>query len=436
MRRTLTRLVILGALALPCLAQTRPRSPKPAPPAAPDKIAQAEALLAKQQYAEAIPLLKQATTDNANDYAAWYDLGFAEEASGDKSAAIDAYRHSVSLNGKVFESTYALAELLYQSGDTDNAGRLFRTAVLLTPQRDADKKRAAAYTYIGQIAASTDPAAATDAFNSALRLAPKDADAHLRYGEFLRTQNKTPDAAAHLVQAAKLGFGDLRRRAETEAAEMALASKDYSQAEPLLTQLAVEDPKDALPHELLARVLAAKGDNVAAVKELQTARSIDPSAASSPDSLRAEAEMLSAQQKYDEAAGIFMQLLQKSPNDPAIHAEYGSVLMQQHRFAEAQDQLAKAVQLGPADGQAWGDLAVCASANKQYPLALKALDQRAKLLPESAGTYYLRATVLDNLHQYPQAAEQYKQFLAAAGGKYPDDEWKARHRLLAIDKKR
>jgi hypothetical protein len=33
---------------------------------------------------------------------------------------------------------------------------------------------------------------------------------------------------------------------------------------------------------------------------------------------------------------------------------------------------------------------------------------------------------------YKPAAENYKLFLAAAGGKYPDQEFQARHRLKAI----
>jgi len=74
-----------------------------------------------------------------------------------------------------------------------------------------------------------------------------------------------------------------------------------------------------------------------------------------------------------------------------------------------------------------------ASENKDYNLAIRALDERARYIPESPATYFLRATSYDNLKNTPKAIENYKQFLAVDGGKLPDQEWQARHRLIAID---
>jgi hypothetical protein len=68
-------------------------------------------------------------------------------------------------------------------------------------------------------------------------------------------------------------------------------------------------------------------------------------------------------------------------------------------------------------------------------LTLKALDYRAKFLPEGPATYFLRATTYDNLKAVPQAVEYYQRFLAADAGKLPDQEWQARHRLMALDPK-
>ena len=64
---------------------------------------------------------------------------------------------------------------------------------------------------------------------------------------------------------------------------------------------------------------------------------------------------------------------------------------------------------------------------------MQALDMRAKFLPETPATYFLRATTFDNLKPIPQAVEYYQKFLAVDGGKFPDEEWQARHRLIAID---
>jgi len=89
--------------------------------------------------------------------------------------------------------------------------------------------------------------------------------------------------------------------------------------------------------------------------------------------------------------------------------------------------------LKPDLGEGYGDLAFSANENKDYALTVKALDARAKLLPEVPFTYFLRASALDHLRDYKQAAVNYHLFLNTANGKYPDQEWQAKHRLIAIE---
>jgi Flp pilus assembly protein TadD len=128
--------------------------------------------------------------------------------------------------------------------------------------------------------------------------------------------------------------------------------------------------------------------------------------------------------------------LKQAPNDAESHLALGTLLMNQKRFAESQAELISAVKLDPKMADAWGNLAVVAAENNQYSLAIQAIDQRSKLVPEDSGTYYLRATVYDHMRDYKQAAENYHQFLSASNGKFPDLEWKARHRLVAIEPKK
>jgi tetratricopeptide (TPR) repeat protein len=106
--------------------------------------------------------------------------------------------------------------------------------------------------------------------------------------------------------------------------------------------------------------------------------------------------------------------------------------MHQLNYPEAQAVLLKAVQINPNLVQAYSDLAYAADQNKNYQLTIRALDARAKIQPETPGTLFLRATAYDNLRLYKPAAENYKLFLKAANGKYPDQEFQARHRLKAI----
>ena len=66
-------------------------------------------------------------------------------------------------------------------------------------------------------------------------------------------------------------------------------------------------------------------------------------------------------------------------------------------------------------------------------LVLQALAARATVLPNSPSSLFLEATAHDTLHQVKEATESYKAFLAVADGKYPDQEFEARHRLVALE---
>ena len=137
--------------------------------------------------------------------------------------------------------------------------------------------------------------------------------------------------------------------------------------------------------------------------------------------------------KYAEAEQQFRTAVQGLPQDAEAHFALGSVLMEEKKFPESQYELLVAAKLKPDMAELYGNLAVVAAENKNYDLAIRALDVRAKFLPEGPATYFLRATSYDNLKATAKAVENYQRFLATDGGKMPDQEWQARHRLIAID---
>src|SRR5207302_8103560 len=103
------------------------------------------------------------------------------------------------------------------------------------------------------------------------------------------------------------------------------------------------------------------------------------------------------------------------------------------KLPEAQQELVNAIKLKPDLGSAYWDPAVTGNDTKNYQLSIKALDDRAKLAPDIPLSYILRATAYDHLRSKKQAAENYHRFLKVADGKFPDQEWQARHRLIAIE---
>jgi predicted Zn-dependent protease len=180
-------------------------------------------------------------------------------------------------------------------------------------------------------------------------------------------------------------------------------------------------------------VLAAEGKNDAAIAELQTGIKL-----SSNDDLaqRDLAELYSTAGKNDLAEGAYRTLVAAHPSEAELHRRLGQALVRQKKFPEAQQEFITALKLKPDLGEAYGDLAFSAGENEEYPLVIHALDARAKLLPENPITYFMRASAYDHLRDFKNASANYHLFLKAANGKYPEQEWQATHRLIAIEPKK
>ncbi len=392
------------------------------------EVEQAEAALQKGDYATTEPLLLKATAADANDFRAWFDLGYVYKATNRPELAINAYRKSVAAKSDVFESNLNLGILLAQQGNKTEAVKYLTAATQLTPTAHVDEGQARAWQSLGIVLQDRDPQQALDAFAEASRLEPRNPEPHLSAGQLLEKQNQLDGAAKEYEAAAALDPKSI----EPVVALSVVYTKQqkYPQAEAMLRKLLAADPQNQVVRTQLGRILAAEGKNDEAAKELGGGDGKipdDPHAALELGTLYVKAG------KYGEAEQMFRAAVAKLPQDPEAHFALGSALMQEKKYAEAQQELLMTVKLKPDLGEAYGNLAVVASENKDYQLAILALEARAKLMPESPATYFLRATSFDNLKAVPQAVQYYKRFLQADGGQQPDMEWQARHRLMALD---
>jgi tetratricopeptide (TPR) repeat protein len=120
------------------------------------------------------------------------------------------------------------------------------------------------------------------------------------------------------------------------------------------------------------------------------------------------------------------------PADPDLRFRLAAALVEAGDFAAASREFLAALEKKPQSQDAWNGLALTLYRTENFPAALKALDRARELGPEPPGNHYLRAIILDKFHQYPLALDSYKKFLDSAGGKYPDDEFKARQRVRII----
>jgi tetratricopeptide (TPR) repeat protein len=206
----------------------------------------------------------------------------------------------------------------------------------------------------------------------------------------------------------------------------------HDQMEVALRQLVQLSPDDAGAHLQLAKLLRAKKDTDGAAKEFEAAASAS-SGSSDPGVLRQLAAELSDSGNHAKAIELLQKAAQNAPADAQVRLALASELMTAQRYAEAEQQYQAAIKANLKLVEAYNGLALAASKNNQHELALRVLDARAKIAPENPGSYFLRATSYDHLQQYPLAAENYRRFLETANGGYPDQEWQARHRLIAIE---
>jgi tetratricopeptide (TPR) repeat protein len=382
----------------------------------------------KQDFAAAEKDLLQITEQDPKNAHAWSSLGYVYNATNRTPQAIEAYRKSVEADPQVFETALNLGLLLARAKDAVGAEKYLRQATTLKPAEKPEEGLYIAWRTLGEVLRDNKPADAVQAFRSAAAVAPNSPEPHVAAAFILENQNQLSDAAAEFQKAAELD----PRSSEALAGLVNSYSKlgKYTEAESALRKYLQLDPNNVTAHVQLGRLLAAQQKWDEATAELEIGLKVQPNDVSARKEI---ANMYMAQKKYADAAPHLRTALESAPNDADLHHSMGVVLMNQRQFPEAQNELMTAVKLKPDLGEAYGNLAIVASANQNYPLTLQALDARAKTLPENPGTYFLRATAFDHMKDSEHAAENYRRFLEAAQGRYPDEEWKAKHRLIAIE---
>ena len=184
---------------------------------------------------------------------------------------------------------------------------------------------------------------------------------------------------------------------------------------------------------------AAEGKASQAIPLLDGLRRSDPAFAANPEMTRVLAHLYETQNDETSAEKLYAELVVKVPNDPSLLDDLGSAQVRLGQYPEAEKTLMEAFGMRKAfdDDEVWGvtaeHLAFAASKNNDPSMTLRALAARATVLPNSPASLFLEATAHDTLHQTKEARESYKAFLDVADGKFPDQEFEARHRLVALE---
>ncbi|WP_051979696.1 tetratricopeptide repeat protein [Edaphobacter aggregans] len=399
----------------------------------PDPLrSQASEALVKQDYATAAKLLSTLAEKNPRDAQVLYNLASAQDALDQTSEAETTYRRAIAAAPNMLEPHLALGLLLARTGRSSSAHSELAAAAAIPTGDPA--LRARAYRALARLDQAGNPAGASDELLNAIKLSSETPEDILLAGELALA---TGDSAAAEQSFRRLLAADPDNTQATAAlVHLLLQQKKAAAAEPLLTAALAKHPDDPTLNAQLASLYEAQNKPAEALPIVEKLHAANPRDAAVT---RLLARLYSSNSQYEKALPLYATLTAASPNDPTLLDDQADALIRLRRPAEAQALLERAIanpQAFPSPDAyaiAASHLAFAASANHDPATTLRALDIRARVLAVTPATLFLAATAHDKLHQVKQASDLYKQFLAAAKGQFPDEEWEARHRLVALE---
>jgi len=428
-------LVLCAGVGLPCWAQTE------VPPSAPSagseaespllpEVAEAEAAIVKSDWKNAESRLAAYLVAHPDDARALFDAGYVADAENKLEDAAGFYRRAVKANPKSFEAQVSLGLLLARQGKLDEARPELEAATQLDPGAAGKEAKARAWRALAQIDRANDPAKASDELLQALKLTPETPRDTLLAADLAAEANQPDEAEAAYRRV--LAEDAKNAQAEAGLAHILLRKKQFADAEAEARKGLADAPGDpGLTAQLAAALVAQdKAEALPLLQKLHTERPQDENVTKMLAEVTAEAGDAAASDK------LYSALLAKHPHDTELLVAQGQNLTRERKYPEAMQAFSTATEVDPRDGEAWSGMAFVASKLGNSSMALHALTMRSKYLPENASTYFLWATSYDMLHDRNAAISYYHHFLEAAAGKFPDQEWQARQRLLLLEKKR
>ncbi len=397
----------------------------------PTLVEQAEAAMDRNDWHAAEEFLAKATAStppgNPKDARAWFDLGYVMHAEKNYPEAIAAYRKAAQLQPQSFECALNLGLMLAHEKLPEAEKVLERATTLKPSSEKPNEAMARAWAALAELRIR-DARLASEAWAKAVELSPSESSL-LEYG-LAREKCCADREGAEREYRRALDLNKNSHDALSLLTNLYIGWQKWPQAEQTLAQLLSAEPANETAHLQLARVYNMQEKYTESAAESRKALELNPN---DRDALRELAYVLEQRKQWPEAEKTYRALLEKEPKNAEALLGLGSALLGELKYKEAKEALLRCVQLNGNWPEAYGQLARAAQRDEDYDLAIRALDARAKLAPELPSTYFLRASCYDSLRQYKPAVENYKKFLSVAGGKFPDEEFEARHRLIAID---
>lgn len=443
MRRLLLCLIILSSsvLVVPvCAQQTPPPGSTPAqgsdqPAQIAPELADAEAAIAKSDWKTAATKLDAYLAAHPSDARALFDAGYVADHQDHLDAAAGFYHRATEANPNSFEAHLALGLLLARQGKKDEARTELQVATTLDPGDAGPALKARAWRALARLDnpgpdGQGNARLASDELLQALKLTPETPEDTLLAADLAEASGQHDDAEAAYRRVLA------RQPNSVEAASglvhLLIQRNQYPEAEKLIRTALQQEPGNPVLNAQLATVLAAQ-DKAEALPLLQKLHDEHPD---DPAVTHMLADVLAQAGDAEASDNLYVALLAKSPDDVSLLVAHGQNLIRQQHYPEALAAFDKATKLDSADADAWSGIAFASSKLHQPELTVHALTMRSKFLPDVPATYFLWATSYDTLNDKVAAITYYHHFLESAGGKFPNQEWQARQRLLVLEKKK
>jgi tetratricopeptide (TPR) repeat protein len=375
--------------------------------------------LDEKRYPDAVASLTQAVAADPKDYSLHFNLALAYSLMGKNADAIPEYKKTLELKPDLYQAELNLGISLLREKQSAEA------VVYLTPAAAQNAKEYRANYYLATaLLGSGDFAKAEQTYMAALAIDPKAPDAELGLAHALAGENKLEDAAIHYKKAAELNAN--YRDDLLELAGMYEKAKQPEQAMAIYQQF----PDNPGAQERLGDLLLKAGKAADAIPCFQIAVAKSPTEANRA----ALAEAFLKNNEPNKAQPVVEQILAADPDNFEIRMLHGRLIRDQRKFPEAAVEFERATQLKPDAPQAWSELAGVLVMAENYQPALAALDRIAALKAEKPGHVFLRAIVLDKIHDLKPALASYQRFLDLSQGENPSQEWQARQRIKTLER--
>ena len=428
-----------------CLSMGQTTARKIPPSTGPDKIAadqgpapsvaEAEAAIVKSDWKTAETKLDAWLTSHPGDARALFDAGYTADAQNRLDDAAGFYKRAAETNPTSFEAHLSLGLLLARQRKIDEARPELEAATKLDPGQAGPEVKARAWRALAQIDRpgpdhTGDPSLASQELLEALKLSPETPSDTLLAANLAEAigQNDAAEAAYRRLLVKDPGS----TQANSGLAHLLIIRKQYPEAETFLRAALTKAPNDPVLNAQLATALAAQ-DKAEALPLLEKLH------AAHPDDAPVTRMLADIEAQAGDAAGsdhLYLILLSKKPEDPELLVAHGQKLLRQLKYSEAFAVFDRATRIDASSGDGWSGLAFSASKTGQPAVALHALTMRSKFLPEVPSTYFLWATSYDTMHDKDRAVVYYHHFLESSAGRFPDQEWQAKQRLLLLEKKK